>query len=795
MLQDIRFALRLIAGNPGFAIVVVLILGLGIGASSMLFSFVSCLMIRPLAMEDPARTIAIFEHQPSGERPKVSLPNFLDWRAQNKTFASMALYRTDNFNYADGADPDRVLALRAGADIFAVLGAKTAYGRVFDAHDDRPGADRVAVLTKQFWKLRYQSDPNLVGRTVRINGEPHVIIGVLKEDPDYFGMRNVWVPLAMDEKAAPRGSHFLSAVGRLRPDVTVAMAQADLDTIARRLEKDHIENRNLGVLLMRFHDYLLESVRSAMLVCMAASCFLLLITCINVANIVLARGAARRKELAIRASVGASRPRIIRQLVTESIVLSVLGGVLGLLIAYWTIDPVANIAPVAFHIIPVEIDGRVLAFTFAVSILTGIVFGMTPALQIARSDLQETLKSGGKLSGSGSGRVRQTLVVAEVALAVVLLVGAALLIQSYKRVQNVDPGLDPKNVIAMQVSLPPSQYPQRADIRRFMDRAIEDIRGLPGVESASTVFMIPIGPANLTGVTVEGLPTAVPGETHGMADYEAIGPGYFHTLRIPIVQGRDFSDHDTENSPRVIIVGESVARRFWPGQDAIGRRVKIGPPGSDGPWLAIVGVVKDVKNRGLDSEPPAEVYVPFRQEPNRTMSIVVRSTVDPLSIASTVRRKILAIDPDQPVFNMRTMREIIDESLWQRRGLAVIIGVFAVVSLLLSALGIHGVISYSVHQRQHELGVRVALGALAGDVLRLVLQEGFALTAIGLVIGVGAALSLTRAMSALLFAVSAADLSTYVAIGLLLVIVSFAACFIPARRATNVDPLIALRHE
>lgn len=795
MLHDVRFALRILASNPGYAFVVVLILGLGIGASSMLFSFVSCLMIRPLSMEDPAHTIQILEHKPSGERPRVAFPNLLDWREQNKTFASMAAYRNENYNYSDGTDPDRVLTLRASADIFPVLGAKTIYGRIFTEQDDRPGADRVAVLTQQFWKLRYQSDPSVIGRTVRINGDPHTIIGVLKEDPDYFGSRNVWIPLATDERASPRGSHFLSGVGRLRPGVTLAMAQADMDTIARRLEADHIENRNFGVFLMGLHDAFLESIRSPLLVGLAASGFLLLIACTNVANIVLARGAARRKELAIRASVGASRTRIIRQLVTESIVLSLLGGVLGLLIAYWTIDPVVNMAPVAFHIIAVKIDGRVLAFTLAVSILTGIVFGVAPALHIARSDLQETLKTGGKLSGTGSGRVRHALVVSEVALAVVLLVGAALLIQSYSRLQNVDPGLDASNVIAMQLSLPPSQYPQHVNITRFMDRAIEGIRAVPGVESASTVFMIPIGPANFTGIIVEGLPMPPPGEAHAIADYEAIGLEYFHTLRVPILRGRDFTEQDTEGSPPVVIIGEALARRFWSGQDPIGRRIKLAGPGFEGPLRSIVGVVKDVKNRGLDRETPPEVYVPFHQEPNRAMSIVVRATGDPLSIASTVRRKILEIDPDQPVFNMRTMREVIDESLWQRRGLALIIGIFAVVSLVLSALGIYGVLSYSVHQRQHELGVRMALGAQASDLLRLVLRDGLMLTSIGLIIGIAAALGVTRVMSGLLFGVTATDAASYLIIALLLIAVAFIASYVPARRAMRVDPLLALRRE
>jgi putative ABC transport system permease protein len=781
--NDLRHGLRLVVRNPGFAIVVVLILGFGIGASSTIFSFVSALVLRPLAIEGVGTIAQIFERLPdSTNRQRVSFPNVVDWQTRSDAFEQIAALRFENPAFAAGDQPERILVLRASATIFPLLRLQMTIGRAFTAEDDRAGAERVAILTNGFWRTHFGGDPNAVGRTIRLDGNAVTVIGVLRNDPEYFGLARVWVPLALSGQANDRSAHFLSAIGRLKEDATFRNAQAQLDAIAATLPDNRIDGRQLGVLVVPFQESLVDFIYPALAVAMAAAGFLLLIACANVANLVLARGVARTREIAIRSSLGATRFRIVRQLLTESVVLSSLGGIVGLLVCHWSIGPLINLSPENQRLVEIGIDGRVLCFVLLVGMLTSFVFGLVPALKISQPS-----------RFSSRHRARSVLVVSEVALALILLAGTGLLLKSYHRVQRVATGLNSDNLLTIQMSIPAAKYPREADVLRFYAHTLDEIGSLPGVETAATVQMLPFGgrsqfaPFDVTGTR------AANSGGYGLANQQVVSAGYFRTAGIGMRTGRSFSEQDTEGALRVAIINQELARRVWQGEDPIGHQIRIGPPEWRQPWLTIVGIVNDVMHYGLDQQTPLEIYVPFKQAPVRESAIIVRTTSEPLSYAGAARQRIFEIDRDQAVSPIRTMEQVIDDSLWQRRVLLLVMVLFAGVALVLCSTGLYGIISYSIQQRRTEFAIRVALGAKNREILKLAIGESVRLALAGIGVGLAAGVVLLQGMSSVLYGIEANDAATFAVMASLLFLVTLIAAYIPGRSATKADPVSILK--
>ena len=784
--HDVRYAVRLLRRNPAFAVVVVLILGLGIGASATIFSFVSSLVLRPLKIDDVGSVVQLFEQSPgTADRQRVAFANFIDWQTENNVFEYISAFRFENPAFSAVGEPERILSMRASADIFPLLQARMAIGRPFTPDDDRPGAEPVVVLTNAFWRTRFGADPSVIGRTVRLDGNAATVIGVLQDDPDYFGLARVWTPLALSRATNGRSTHFLSAVARLKPDVTLQRAQAEMDLIASRLTDNRIDGRQLGVRVLPFQDSLVDFIYPALSVGMAAAAFLLLIACANVANIVLARGAARTKEIAVRSSLGASRSRIVRQLLTESAILSSTGAVAGVLICKWGVSALVALSPQDQRLVDIAMDGRVIVFVTLTSVLTAFAFGLLPALKVSATVRYSTRH-----------RARSILVISEVALAVMLLAGAGLLVKSYLRVQSVSPGLRTQNVLTVQVAVPRAKYPKNVDVSRFYDDVLDRVRDLPGVESAALVQSLPFaGRSNFAPFDVKGAPSIQPNENYGLALQQIVSANYLQSADIQLLAGRFFSDQDGDGAPGVAIINEGLAVRVWKGKPAVGDQIRIGPPEWGLPWLTIVGVTSNVMHYGLDQKLPLEIYVPFSQAPVREMFLVVNTRSEPLALSGTVRKAIFEIDPDQAISAIRAMTQVIDDSLWQRRVLLQLIVLFAGVALALSSVGVYGVISYSMEQRRKEFGIRIALGAQRANILRLGISEGMKLAGAGAAIGLIAGAIINKRMAAVLFEVEPTDLTTYCAITALLLSVAFLAAYLPARKALKVDPTTALKLE
>jgi predicted permease len=808
LLQDLRYGFRMLAKKPGFTAVAVLALALGIGANTAIFSVVNTVLLKPLPFKDPDRLVMVWE-----ENAKLGFPkdtpapaNFIDWRDQNQTFEGMVAIASATFNLTGVGEPQKIEGQRVSANFFSLLGVEPALGRAFISEEDRPEGNPVVIMSNGLWKRRFGSDPNIIGQSLTLNGQPCEVIGVLPASFQLSGFQfsgrdhELWVPMAFSSReAGSRGSHYLSVIGRLKPGVSIQQAQADMTAIAARLEQQYpATNTSVGASVFSLREEIVSDIRPALLILLGAVGFVLLIACANVANLLLARAAARQKEIALRTALGAGRARLIRQFLTESVALAALGGAGGLLLGVLGIKLLATLVPPNLEQAKeINLDAKVLGFTLLVSLLTGVIFGLAPALQASKVNLNESLKEGGKGSPGGvrSG-VRNLLVVSEVALALVLLVGAGLLINSFARLSKVDMGFTPDHLLTMRVVLPQSKYPDQAKRTAFYDQLLQRVEALPGVQSAAVISWLPLtfeGDSN--GISIEGRPEPSP-DQQPIVVTRVISPGYFRTMGIALLGGRLFTEYDRQGSSRVIIINQSMAERYWPGEDPIGKRIKMGSFDTDSPWLSVAGVVKDVRQFQINAEAKPQIYLPYAQYgASRPRDLVIRTAGDPLGLAAAVRGEVWAVDKDQPVSNIQTMEQILSDSLTRERFNMLLLAIFAGVALALAAVGIYGVMSYSVTQRTHEIGVRMALGADSGHVLRLVVGQGLKLVSAGVAIGLAFAFALTRLMESLLFGVSATDPVTFVLISVTLVAVAALASYIPARRATKVDPMVALRYQ
>jgi putative ABC transport system permease protein len=802
LLQDIRYSIRVLLKSPGFTAVALLTLILGIGANTAIFSVVNAVLLRPLPYEEPEKLVFISERSPVLEGMSVSYPNYLDWREQNGVFESIGVYRRVSFNLTGSGAPERLAGGEVSADLFNALKAKPAVGRTFFAEEDRPGAEPVVVLGYGLWQRRFGKNADVIGQTVMLNSKTHTIIGVMQPDFRFPSGVDLWVPVGLnaDNPSWVRGNHpGLYAVARLKGGVTISQARAEMDTIAARLEQQYPQsNAASGVTITPLFNRIVGDVRPALLVLLAAVGFVLLIACANVANLLLARAASRQKEVALRMALGATRSRLIRQLLTESVLLSVVGGAFGLLLAVWGVDLLVAISP---NNIPrfaeIGLDNRVLGFTAAIALLTGILFGLAPALNASKPNLNEMLKEGGRSATAGfrRQRVRSLLVISEVAIALVLLISAGLLIKSFLRLQEIDLGFNPDNVLTAGVPLPRTKYLEPQKRIAFYESLFPRIAALPGVEAVGAVSELPTEGGSQTYFVVEDRPLP-PREETPLTEYSLVSTGYFKAMGLRLLKGREFDGRDTRDAPFVCIIDENFAEQYWPGQDPIGKRLKYGGADPGNPWSTIVGVVANVRYQALDQESPrVQIFLPYTQSTFLGASLIIRAGGDPKDLAAAVRAEVLAIDPDLPVYDIRTMNEVLKESVAPRRLYMTLLGIFAGVAMILAAIGLYGVMAYSVTQRTHEIGIRMALGAKAGDVLRLVVGQGMALALAGVAIGLVAAFALTRLLSSMLFEVSATDPGTFIIISLILAGVALGACFVPARRATRVDPMVALRYE
>jgi len=807
-LQDLRFGFRMLVKRPGFTVIAVLALALGIGANTAIFSVVNAVLLKPLPYKDPQRIVAVWETNPQlgaemRNRNEVAMGNFLDWRAQNQAFERMGALFYSNANLTGAGAPERLQSVVVTTNLFDVLGVQPALGRSFRPEEENVASPRVVLLSHGLWQRRFGADPTVVGRTLTINGNQVTVVGVM---PQGFQLQfptsmqvEMWLPMRIDTAAqADRKAHYLYVLARLKEGMTLEQSQAAMTSIAGQLQQQFPEtNADKGAHVVSLHKQLVGNVQPYLYVLFAAVGFVLLIACANVANLLLARVAARHKEVAIRIALGASRLRLIRQLLTESILLAAVGGVLGLLLAYWGIDLLVALTPGDVpRLNEIGLHAPVFGWTLLVSILTGVLFGLAPALQASKPDLNESLKESGRSSaGLERSRLRGLLVVSEVALALVLLVCAGLMIKSFMRLQQVSPGFEPKNLLTMNISLPRQKYPEAQQANGFYNQLFERVRALPGVETVGGVDPLPLSDSNgTTGFVVEGGPMLAPADRPEVGERSAT-PAYFQTMRIPVLKGRAFTEQDRENSPRVMIVNEALARRYWPNEEVLGKRLGFEDDASKQVWWEIVGVVGNVKHEKLDAEAKPELFFPYEQSPRNFMSLVVRTTSDPSMMITGVRDQVLAIDKDQPVFDIKTMDQRLSKSVAQSRFIMLLLGLFSALALILAAVGIYGVMAYVVSQRTHEIGIRMALGAQSGDVLRMVVRQGMTLTLVGVGIGLVAAFALTRLMASLLYGVTATDPLTFITVALVLSMVALLAIFIPARRATRVDPMEALRYE
>ena len=808
-LHELRYDIRSLLKHPGFTLIAVITLALGIGANTAVFSVVNAVLLRPLPYNDPARLVTIWEQSPQRDMYEmpVSLANLRDWQAQNSTFEQIAAYTFAELNLTGAGEPAGLLTVRTSANLFSLVGGETIVGRSFLPDEDQQGANRVVVLSHALWRSRFGGDPQLVGRAVTLNNQSHTVVGVMRpgfQFPVGFGYMgqllndpvDLYVPIAASDNQLRRGNFSFFAIGRLKPGVSIEQARADMTAIESRLEQQYPNtNTGIGVSLVPTYEQTVKEIKPALLVLLGAVCFLLLIACANIANLMLARTASREKEIAIRSALGASRLRVLRLLLGESLLLSLAGGVLGLLLAVWGTHALIALAPENIpRLNEVGIDLFVFAFTLVVALITGIIFGLIPAIQSAKPDLNEALKEGtrGTSTGVAGKRTRNILVTVEVALSLVLLIGAGLMVKSFIRLQEVNLGFNPDNLLTAGVSLSKARYTEGRQQAAFYQNAIQRLKSLPGVQDVATTTALPLT-LSVSGsdFLIDGQPDPPEGQEM-IINTSSVSPDYFRTLGIPMLKGREFSDRDNSDAPMAAVVNDELARVYFSNQDPIGKRISFDERQT---WISIVGVAGDVKRLGGDSTAKPEVYLSYLQAPATSMSFVVRSSTDPSSLTNAMKTEIQSIDKDLPIDDARTMPQLLAEINSGRRFNMLLLGIFAGVALLLAIVGIYGVMSYTVAQRTHEIGIRVAIGAQKSDVFRMVIGHGMMLALAGIAVGLVAAYGVTRLMTTMLFGVEATDPVTFAGIAVLLAVVAFFACYIPGRRAAKVDPLVALRYE
>ncbi|UWZ85716.1 ABC transporter permease [Occallatibacter riparius] len=807
LLQDVRFAFRQMLQKPGFALLVMLTMALGIGANAAIFSVLDTVLLRPLPYEKPEQLIKVWTRFTGIGSPNdqnwISAPEFQDLQQLNHSFSDLAAMEADSINLGVKGSPQRVLGAAVSPNLFGMLGAKAAIGRTFLPEEAQPGREKEVLLSYGLWRRVFGANPNVVGSTVDIDGTPMTVVGIMPADFSYPSETEIWAPLAFapaDLSENSRGNHGLEVLGRLRNGVSLAQAQADMDRAGRTIIEQHASypytKFNFGIILHPLLEETVGDVKPSLLVLMAAVVLVLLIACVNIANLLLTRATERQREMETRIALGASGRRVARQLLTESVLLALAGGALGLALTPLALKGLVAIAAKSLpRTVHASIDMRALALALGAAVLTGILFGLAPALQAARKRNFDALRTGRNTEGKHPKRMRNALVVCETAISLLLLVGAGLLLRSFAEVLKVDPGFKADGVLTMRVSLPGAVYGKPEQVRGFYNSLVDRVQRLPGVQAAGAVSALPLGDPGGSGtVTIDTQSVPLDQQTPE-ADTRTATPDYFKAMGVGLVAGRMFETRDADGAPRVAVVDESLAQTFWPGQDAVGKRLHFGGIQSKSPWMTVVGVVRHVRNRTLEARSRVEVYVPEAQVPFNGMTLAVKTSGDPMSLAPTIQREVASIDPDLPVYRVRTMTEVMGESVQRRKLALILLEVFAGLALALAGVGIYGVTSYGVAQRQVEIGVRMALGADRGKVLRMMIAGGMTTIAIGLAIGVALAPVVTRMMGGLLFEVHPADPLAIAGGAAVLVAMAFLAILIPARRATKVSPMKALRYE
>lgn len=808
-LRDLRYAFRLLLRSPGFTAIAVLSIALGIGANTTVFSVINAVLLRSLPYKDPDTLVLLWGNNTAEDRLKghnqVSATDTADYRSQSSVFEEVSNFAGWFPIMSGGTEAERIPAIQVGDGFFKVMKGTPILGRVFTPEEQEEGKDFVIVLSHALWQRRFAGDPDIVGKSVSLNGRPYNIVGVM--GPDFRPLPSTLVSpegqyyrsVAEKYDDSARDERHLRAIARLKPGVTIAQAQSEVNVIAQRLEQQHpTSNKYQGIHIVSLTEEIVGGIRPTLLMIFGAVVFVLLVACANVANLLLARSSIRYKEITIRSAIGAARSQLVRQLLTESLLLSVIGGILGLGLAFWGTSLVSSagsqINPMFQNI---QVDRRVLLFTVGISLITGLIFGLAPALQISKPNLTESLKEGGRGSGaSGSrNRLRSALVVAEIAMTLVLLVGAGLLIRTVMRLRSVDTGFNPQNILAMNIGLPAIKYPKPENQIAFFKQVNDRIASLPGVKAVGITSVLPLSDNfDGRGLIVEDFPR--PDGDEISVDLYVTTPGYLQAMNIATLNGRALNDQDTADSMRVALINQTMAEQLWPNQNPLGKRIAFPSDSkSSKPWRTVVGVVRDVSQYGLDKKAPMQFYVPHSQFPTSLNTIVVKTENDPAAMTNPVRREILSVDKDQAVFNVTTLETLMGESIGIRKFFMMLLIVFAALALTLAAIGIYGVMSYVASQRTHEIGIRMALGAQAKDVLKLIIGNGMSLALIGVVLGLAGAFALTRVMAGILFGVTATDTLTYVIVSVGLISVALLACYVPARRATKIEPLVALRYE
>ncbi|HVG17890.1 MAG TPA: ABC transporter permease [Blastocatellia bacterium] len=814
LLQDIRYSIRVLMKHPGFLAAAMVSLSLAIGANGAIFSVINAVLVRPLPFHDPDRIVKVWEmlRSKGNDRRSVAYPNFVDWRDQNRVFEEIAAIYPTSFNLTGDQEPERVRGELVSSSYFPLLGVQAAMGRTFLPEEDAtPDANPVTVISYDLWQRRYGGSRDLLGKAIKLNDREYTVVGIMPKgfkgstgDKSISATADLWLPIMMVSSIRPaaalgdRGVRWHEVIARLKPGVTLKQASADMDAISQHLEEQYKDtNGGRGVLIVPLRDEAFGNIRPALLVLWGAAGFVLLIACANVANLLLARATNRKREIAIRLALGANRRRLIQQLLTESVILASLGGVLGLVLASWSLSALVNMIPVTLpSFTNVSLDIPVLIIIGLLSLLSGIFFGLAPALASSKPDFVTAIKEGSKSGPRGNNRLslRNAFVVAEVAIALVLLVGAGLMIKSFRRIQAVDPGFSPDRLLSMRINLPPKRYTTPQALA-FARQLTERIQPMPSVESFSLASDIPLGEiSNAMYALVEGRPADSP-NSESRVYHHRVSPHFFTTMGIPVLQGRDFNEQDSEQSLKTVIIDQTLAKNLWPGEDPLGKRIKAGAP--DSPWMTIVGVVGDVKYRGVPNNPDSDpdVYMPLYQGSSLTLFMLARTNVDPSQMISSLKREVQGLDPQLTVFNIATMQARIDNETSHSRFNAQLLAILSMLALALAMVGIYSVINYSVTQRYHEIGIRMALGAQRTDILKLVVGQGMVLVITGIIIGLTLAFISTRLLGAMLYGISGTDWFTYLETSLLLAAVAATACYVPAHRASKVDPIVVLRYE